>query len=81
MSTAASAALYEPWGDLWNGDLTLTDQIIAEDFAGHLAPPSGTGPTSSTAASRSTTGSAASTPSCPTCPSSSTSARSPTSST
>ena len=40
MSTAANAALYAPWQDLWNGDLSLTDQIIA----GHLAPLSGTGP-------------------------------------
>jgi hypothetical protein len=37
MSNAANAALYEPWKDLWNGDLSLTDTIIAEDFAGHLA--------------------------------------------
>ena len=44
MSNAANAALYEPWKDLWNGDLSLTDKIIAEDFAGHLAPLSGTGP-------------------------------------
>jgi len=44
VSTAANAALYAPWQDLWNGDLSLTGQIIAEDFVGHLAPLSGTGP-------------------------------------
>jgi len=44
MSNAANAALYEPWKDLWNGDLSLSDKIIAEDFDGHLAPLSGTGP-------------------------------------
>ena len=44
MSNAANAALAEPWKDLWNGDLSLTDTIIAEDFTGHLPPLSGTGP-------------------------------------
>jgi len=44
MPNAANAALAEPWKDLWNGDLSLTDKIIAEDFAGHLAPLGGTGP-------------------------------------
>jgi hypothetical protein len=32
MSNAANAALAEPWKDLWNGDLSLTEKIIAEDF-------------------------------------------------
>jgi hypothetical protein len=35
MSNAANAALAEPWKDLWNGDLSLTDTIIAEDFTAH----------------------------------------------
>jgi hypothetical protein len=44
MSIAANAALIEPWGDLWNGDLSVSEEIIAEDFVGHLALLSGTGP-------------------------------------
>jgi len=44
MSNSANAALYEPWGALWNGDLSLTDKIIAEDFVAHAAPITGTGP-------------------------------------
>lgn len=36
-------ALAEPWRQLWNGDLTLTDKIIAEDFVAHAAPLTGTG--------------------------------------
>jgi len=43
MSNAANAALAEPWKDLWNGDLNLTDTIIAEDFTAHAAPLTGTG--------------------------------------
>jgi hypothetical protein len=43
MSSAANAALAEPWKDLWNGDLSLTDAIIAEDFVAHAAPLTGTG--------------------------------------
>lgn len=44
MSNAANAALANPWKELWNGDLSLTDQIIAEDFVAHAAPLTGTGP-------------------------------------
>jgi len=44
MSKAANAALASPWKDLWNGDLGVTDQIIAEDFVAHAAPLTGTGP-------------------------------------
>src|ERR1035438_9222236 len=44
MSNAANAALAGPWKDLWNGDLGVTDQIIAEDFVAHAAPLTGTGP-------------------------------------
>ncbi|HET9080408.1 MAG TPA: hypothetical protein VFO01_07810 [Trebonia sp.] len=36
MSNAANAALAEPWKDLWNGELSLTEKIIAEDFAATL---------------------------------------------
>jgi hypothetical protein len=36
MSNAANAALAEPWKDLWNGDLSLTPKIIAEDFVAHV---------------------------------------------
>jgi predicted ester cyclase len=43
MSNAANAALAEPWKDLWNGHLEVTDQIIAEDFVAHAAPLTGTG--------------------------------------
>ena len=43
MSNAANAALAEPWKDLWNGDLNLTDTITAEDFTAHAAPLTGTG--------------------------------------
>jgi predicted ester cyclase len=43
MSDAANAALAIPWRDLWNGDLTITDQIIAEDFVAHAAPLTGSG--------------------------------------
>jgi SnoaL-like polyketide cyclase. len=77
MSNAANAALAEPWKDLWNGDLSLTDKIIAEDFVAHAAPLTGTEATRSAAARPSTGGSAASTPSWPTWPSPSRSARSP----
>jgi hypothetical protein len=43
MSNAANAALAGPWKDLWNGDLSLTDTIIAEDFVAHAAPLTGAG--------------------------------------
>ena len=44
MPSSANAALAGPWKDLWNGDLSLTDKIIAEDFTAHAAPITGTGP-------------------------------------
>ena len=31
-TSTANAALAIPWRDLWNGDLTITDGIIAEVF-------------------------------------------------
>ena len=44
MSNTANVALAEPWKDLWNGDLSVTDKIIAEDFVAHAAPLTGAGP-------------------------------------
>jgi predicted ester cyclase len=44
MSNATNAALANPWKDLWNGELGLADQIIAEDFVAHAAPLTGSGP-------------------------------------
>jgi len=44
MTNSANAALAGPWKDLWNGDLSVTDKIIAEDFVAHAAPITGTGP-------------------------------------
>ena len=43
MSNPASAALVNPWKDLWNGHLGVADEIIAEDFVAHAAPLTGTG--------------------------------------
>jgi predicted ester cyclase len=43
MSSTANAALAEPWKDLWNGNLSLTEKIIAEDFVAHAAPLTGSG--------------------------------------
>jgi predicted ester cyclase len=42
-NTRAHAELANPWRDLWNGDLTITDRIIAEDFVAHAAPLTGAG--------------------------------------
>lgn len=39
-----NTALAAFWKDLWNGDLDLAGQIIAEDFVAHAAPFTGTGP-------------------------------------
>jgi hypothetical protein len=44
LSSASNAALAEPWKDLWNGDLSLSEKIISEDFVAHAAPLTGTGP-------------------------------------
>jgi predicted ester cyclase len=43
-AAAANAALASPWKDLWNGDLGVTNKIIAEDFVAHAAPITGSGP-------------------------------------
>jgi predicted ester cyclase len=39
----ANSQLANPWKDLWNGDLTITPKIIAEDFVAHAAPLTGSG--------------------------------------
>jgi predicted ester cyclase len=44
MPNAVNAALVTPWKDLWNGDLGVADEIIADDFVAHAAPLTGTGP-------------------------------------
>jgi predicted ester cyclase len=31
-------ALWKPWLELWNGDLNVANEIIAEDFVAHFAP-------------------------------------------
>jgi SnoaL-like polyketide cyclase len=38
-----NAKLAEPWRQLWNGDLSITDRILAEDFVAHAAPITGVG--------------------------------------
>lgn len=35
MSASTNALLAEPWKQLWNNDLSLTDKIIASDFVAH----------------------------------------------
>jgi predicted ester cyclase len=43
MPNVSNAALATPWKDLWNGDLAMTDKIIAKDFVAHAAPLTGSG--------------------------------------
>ncbi|WP_406327499.1 ester cyclase [Streptomyces sp. NBC_00203] len=43
MSAQENAALVEPWKELWNNDLSLTEKIIAPDFVAHAAPITGSG--------------------------------------
>src|SRR5215469_4966743 len=43
-ASSANAALAGPWKNLWNGDFSLTEKIIAADFVAHAAPLTGTGP-------------------------------------
>ncbi|MFI6493190.1 ester cyclase [Streptomyces sp. NPDC050564] len=43
MSVQENAALAEPWKELWNNDLSLTEKIIAPDFVAHAAPITGSG--------------------------------------
>jgi steroid delta-isomerase-like uncharacterized protein len=44
MPNEADIMLAAQWKNLWNGDLGIADQIIAEDFVVHAAPLTGTGP-------------------------------------
>lgn len=40
MNNTPNAALAEPWKELWNGDLTLTDKIIyRQDHRGGASQP------------------------------------------
>ena len=41
--TISNAALAEPWRQLWNGDFTQLEAIIAEDFIAHATLMGGTG--------------------------------------
>ena len=43
MTCISNAALAEPWRQLWNGDLSQLDVIVAEDFVAHAALMGGTG--------------------------------------
>ncbi|MFF4351152.1 ester cyclase [Streptomyces sp. NPDC001530] len=43
MSVQENVALAEPWKELWNNDLSLTEKIIAPDFVAHAAPITGSG--------------------------------------
>lgn len=42
-SVAEAAAPVGAWLDLWNGDASLADETVAEDFVAHMAPFTGTG--------------------------------------
>lgn len=38
MPSQTITALWATWGELWNGNLALADEIIAPDFVAHFAP-------------------------------------------
>ncbi len=38
MSEHDNKALWEPWLELWNGNLAVADEIIAPGFVAHFAP-------------------------------------------
>ena len=38
MSSQTSKDLWKPWNELWNGNLSLADEIIAPSFVAHFAP-------------------------------------------
>jgi predicted ester cyclase len=38
MSLQINKALWLPWGELWNGNLSIADEIIAPNFVAHFAP-------------------------------------------
>ncbi|MGW0824933.1 hypothetical protein [Streptomyces sp. NPDC002845] len=42
-SVKVNAALAEPWRELWDNDLSLTDKIIAPGLVVHTAPIGGSG--------------------------------------
>ncbi|GAC1682861.1 MAG: hypothetical protein PVS3B1_23580 [Ktedonobacteraceae bacterium] len=37
MSSLMNKALWKPWAELWNGNLSLADEIIAPNFVAHFA--------------------------------------------
>lgn len=43
MTASENALLVEPWKQLWNNDLSMTERIIAPDFVAHAAPITGSG--------------------------------------
>ena len=38
MPAQDNKALWEPWLELWNGNLAVADEIITPDFVAHFAP-------------------------------------------
>ena len=38
MSTPTNQALWQSWNELWNGNLSIADEIIAPNFVAHFAP-------------------------------------------
>jgi hypothetical protein len=38
MSLDENKALWESWHRLWNGNLSIADEIIAPNFVAHFAP-------------------------------------------
>ena len=38
MSSQTNKELWKRWGDLWNGNLSIADEIIAPNFVAHFAP-------------------------------------------
>ena len=62
MTNTSNAAFAEPWRQLWNGDLTQLDAIVAEGFVAHAALIAGQAKARGEAGQRSASGSAACTP-------------------
>ncbi len=38
MASQTSKDLWEPWAELWNGNLSLADALVAPNFVAHFAP-------------------------------------------
>ncbi len=38
MSTETNKALWQSWSELWNGNFSVADEIIAPSFVAHFAP-------------------------------------------